>query len=125
MRDRMQDRVQALRAFVVKELRHILRDRQTLAILLLLPLAQVVLFGFVLRTDVNDVRIVFVDPAPDYATVAVRSRFAGTGGSMSSGLSRRRRSSSRSSTATTPISPWFSTPVSDDTSLTARPPESC
>lgn len=79
MRDRMQDRVQALRAFVVKELRHILRDRQTLAILLLLPLAQVVLFGFVLRTDVNDVRIVFVDPAPDYATVAVRSRFAGTG----------------------------------------------
>ena len=38
----------ALRAFLVKELRHILRDRQTLAILLLLPLAQVVVFGFAL-----------------------------------------------------------------------------
>jgi ABC-2 type transport system permease protein len=63
----------------VKELRHILRDRQTLAILLLLPLAQVVLFGFVLRTDVNDIRIAFVDPAPDYATIALRARFAGTG----------------------------------------------
>jgi ABC-2 type transport system permease protein len=75
----MQSRVPALRAFVVKELRHILRDPQTLAILLLLPLAQVTLFGFVLRTDVNDVRIAFVDPAPDYATIALRSRFAGTG----------------------------------------------
>lgn len=75
----MPNRVQALRAFVVKEVRHILRDRQTLVILLLLPLAQVVLFGFVLRTDVNDIRIAFVDPAPDYATVALRSRFAGTG----------------------------------------------
>ncbi len=53
---------------MVKELRHILRDRQTLLILLLLPLAQVVLFGFALRTDVHDIRIAFVDPAPDYAT---------------------------------------------------------
>ena len=34
----------ALIAFVVKELRHIVRDRQTLTILLLMPLVQVVLF---------------------------------------------------------------------------------
>lgn len=69
----------ALKAFMVKELRHILRDRQTLLILLLLPLAQVVVFGFALRTDVNDVRVVFVDPAPDYATAALRGRFEGNG----------------------------------------------
>lgn len=69
----------ALRAFIVKELRHILRDRQTLAVLLLMPLVQVVLFGFALRTDVRDVRVVFVDPAPDAATLALRARFAGTG----------------------------------------------
>lgn len=73
----MSIRSSALAAFVVKELRHILRDRQTLLILLLLPLAQVVVFGFALRTDVNDVRIVFVDPAPDHATAALRGRFAG------------------------------------------------
>lgn len=73
------NRVHALRAFVVKELRHIMRDRQTLAILLLLPLAQVVLFGFVIRTDVNDIRLAIVDPSPDYATLALRSRFEGTG----------------------------------------------
>ncbi|HET9424199.1 MAG TPA: ABC transporter permease [Gemmatimonadaceae bacterium] len=68
----------ALRAFVVKEIHHILRDRQTLTILLLMPLVQVVLFGYALRSDVKDVRVVIVDPAPDYATVALRNRFAGT-----------------------------------------------
>lgn len=62
---------------MLKEVRHILRDRQTLAILLLLPLAMVVIFGFALRTDVNVVRIVFVEPATDAATTALRARFAG------------------------------------------------
>lgn len=70
---------QALRAFMVKEIRHILRDRQTLTILLLLPLAMVVLFGYALRSDVNEVRVVFVDPAPDHVTAAIRGRFAGNG----------------------------------------------
>ncbi|HET6679659.1 MAG TPA: ABC transporter permease [Gemmatimonadaceae bacterium] len=69
----------ALVAFMVKEVRHLLRDRQTLSILLLLPLAQVLLFGFALRNDVNDIRVVFVDPAPDYVTRALRGRFVGNG----------------------------------------------
>ena len=68
----------ALRAFVVKELHHIFRDRQTLTILLLLPLVQVVLFGFALRSDVRDVRVVVVDPAPDHGTIALRNRLAST-----------------------------------------------
>ncbi|MEP6990638.1 MAG: ABC transporter permease [bacterium] len=66
----------ALRAFMVKEVRHILRDRQTLTILLLMPLVQVVLFGFALRSDVHDVRMVIVDPAQDAASLSLRSRFA-------------------------------------------------
>ncbi|HEX2722285.1 MAG TPA: ABC transporter permease [Gemmatimonadaceae bacterium] len=64
-----------LGAFIVKELRHILRDRQTLTILLLMPLIQVILFGFALRSDVRNVRLVIVDPFPDYATAALSSRF--------------------------------------------------
>lgn len=68
----------ALWAFIVKELRHIRRDRQTLTILLLMPLVQVVLFGFALRSDVRNVRIAFVEPVPDAATVALRNRFAAT-----------------------------------------------
>lgn len=68
----------ALLAFVRKEIHHILRDRQTLTILLLMPLVQVVLFGYALRSDVRNIRVAFVDPAPDDATMALRSRFAGT-----------------------------------------------
>ena len=68
----------SLQAFMVKELRHILRDRQTLTILLLMPLVQVVLFGFALRSDVRDIRLAIVDPTPDYATVALRNRFVGS-----------------------------------------------
>ena len=69
----------ALAAFMVKEVRHLLRDRQTLAILLLLPLAQVVVFGFALRTDVDEVRVAFVEASPDDATATLRARFAGNG----------------------------------------------
>jgi ABC-2 type transport system permease protein len=68
-----------LAAFVIKEVRHILRDRQTLAILLLMPLVQVVRFGFALRSDVRDIRLAVVDPSPDHATLALRNRFIGTG----------------------------------------------
>lgn len=69
----------ALIAFMVKELRHIMRDRQTLIILVLMPLVQVVLFGYALRSDVRNIRIAFVEPVPDYATIALRQRFEGTG----------------------------------------------
>jgi ABC-2 type transport system permease protein len=48
-------------------------------VLIVLPVLQVVLFGYAIRTDVRDVRLAIVDPAPDYATVALRARFAGGG----------------------------------------------
>lgn len=69
----------ALVAFMRKEVRHLLRDRQTLAILLLLPLAQLLLFGFAVRTDINNVRVGVVAPAPDAASAALRARFANSG----------------------------------------------
>jgi len=69
----------ALRAFIVKEFQHILRDRQTLLILLGLPVAQLTLFGFALRTDVRDIRLAYVAEAPDAATAALRTRFARNG----------------------------------------------
>src|SRR6478735_7688484 len=67
-----------LGAFVTKEMHHILRDRQTLAILLLMPLVQVLLFGYALRTDIRDLRVAVVDPTPDVATLRLRSRLAAT-----------------------------------------------
>lgn len=65
-------------AFMVKEVQHILRDRQTLTILILMPLLQVLLFGFALRTDIQEIRVAVVDPTPDYATLALRNRLGAT-----------------------------------------------
>ena len=68
----------ALAGLIRKEVRHILRDRRTLAVLIMMPVIQVILFGYAIRTDVEDVRLVIVDPSPDHATLALRSRFAAT-----------------------------------------------
>jgi ABC-2 type transport system permease protein len=65
-------------AFVRKELHHILRDRQTLGILLLMPLVQVLLFGYALRTDIRDLRVAVVDPSPDAQSIRLRDRLEGT-----------------------------------------------
>ncbi len=71
--------MQALLAFMRKEVRHLLRDRQTLAILLALPVAQLLLFGFAVRTDIHAVRVALATPVPDIATNALRTEFAYSG----------------------------------------------
>ena len=68
--------MRAFVGFVRKETLHLLRDRQTLGILLLFPVVQVLIFGFAVRTDVQDVAIAIVDPTPDVATVDLRQRIA-------------------------------------------------
>jgi ABC-2 type transport system permease protein len=70
--------MKALLGLLRKEGYHIRRDRRTLAVLVLFPVIQVVLFGYAIRTDVRNVRLAIVDPAPDYATLALRNRFAAT-----------------------------------------------
>jgi ABC-2 type transport system permease protein len=68
--------MRAFLGFVRKETLHLLRDRQTLAILLLFPVIQVLIFGFAVRTDVRDIAIAIVDPTPDVATTELRERVA-------------------------------------------------
>jgi ABC-2 type transport system permease protein len=68
----------ALWGLLRKEGYHILRDRRTLVVILLLPVLQVILFGYAIRTDVDHVRLAIVDPSPDYATLALRGRFGAT-----------------------------------------------
>ena len=68
--------MRAFAGFVRKETLHLLRDRQTLAILLLFPVVQVLIFGFAVRTDVQDIAIAIVDPTPDVATLELRERVA-------------------------------------------------
>lgn len=69
----------ALRGLLRKEWFHIKRDRRTAAVLVALPVVQVLLFGYAIRTDVDDVRLAVVDPVPDSATIELRNRFAAAG----------------------------------------------
>jgi ABC-2 type transport system permease protein len=68
----------ALIGLLRKEVYHILRDRRTLAVITLMPVVQVVIFGFAIRTDVDHVRLAIVDSAPDTGTLELRGRFAAT-----------------------------------------------
>ena len=71
--------MRSLLGLLRKEVQHIRRDPRTLAVVLMLPVVQVVLFGFAIRTDVDHVRLAIVDPAPDQTTLAIRSRFTSAG----------------------------------------------
>lgn len=68
----------AFRSFVVKESRHILRDRQTLAVLLLMPVVMVLLFGYTVRTDIENIRVVVVDPSRDARSVDLTQMLGST-----------------------------------------------
>jgi ABC-2 type transport system permease protein len=70
--------VAALVGLLKKETYHILRDRRTLVVITLMPIVQVIIFGYAIRTDVEHVRLAIVDPSPDYATLALRARFGAT-----------------------------------------------
>ena len=47
-------------SFVIKEARHILRDKRTMLILFVMPVALMFIFGFAITTDVKNVRTVVV-----------------------------------------------------------------
>ena len=66
----------ALLGLLRKEVYHILRDRRTLVVIVALPVLQVIIFGYAIRTDVDHVRLAIVDPSPDAVTLAVRARFS-------------------------------------------------
>ncbi len=67
-------RVSQFAAFVKKEFRHILRDRRTLLILLGMPIAQILLFGFAITTEVKNTRVAVFDPTPDEDTRRITDR---------------------------------------------------
>lgn len=62
-------------AFINKEFRHIIRDNRTLLIIIGMPIVQVLLFGFAVNMEVQDIRVAFYDPAPDAITMGIAERF--------------------------------------------------
>jgi ABC-2 type transport system permease protein len=63
-------------SFVIKEAKHILRDKRTMLILFGMPLALMLLFGFAITTDVRNVRTVVVTSSQDHLTHQAVDRLA-------------------------------------------------
>ena len=58
-------------SFVKKEMLHILRDRRTMLIVLGIPVMQLLLFGFAISVEINNIDFAVVAPHP---TAAVRQQ---------------------------------------------------
>lgn len=51
-----------LQAFIQKEFYHILRDKRTILILLIMPVMMILIFGFAISTEVQDIRCGIISP---------------------------------------------------------------
>ena len=63
-------------SFVIKEGKHILRDKRTMLILFGMPVVMMLLFGFAISTDVKNVRTVVVTANSDHQTQAAVNRLS-------------------------------------------------
>ena len=63
-------------SFVIKEARHILRDKRTMLILFGMPIVLMLLFGFAITNDVKNVRTVVVTSQMDHLTQHAVERLA-------------------------------------------------
>lgn len=55
-------------SFIIKETKHIVRDKRTMLILFGMPIIMMLLFGYAVRNDVRNVRTVIVMSNTDYVT---------------------------------------------------------
>jgi ABC-2 type transport system permease protein len=65
--------------FVKKEFLHIFRDMRTLVVLFGLPIAQILIFGFVIRNEIQDVRIAILDKSKDPVTFDITNKLLASG----------------------------------------------
>lgn len=63
-------------SFVIKEAKHIIRDKRTMLMLFGMPIVMMLLFGFAVTNDVRNVRIIIVMSNADNATQQVADRLA-------------------------------------------------
>ena len=63
-------------SFVIKEAKHILRDKRTMLILFGMPIVMMLIFGFAITNDVKNVRTVVVTSQMDYQTQQAVERLA-------------------------------------------------
>jgi ABC-2 type transport system permease protein len=65
--------------FVKKEFLHIFRDFRTLIILFGIPTVQILIFGFVVSTDIKDAPVAFLDLSKDEVTQKISDKICSSG----------------------------------------------
>lgn len=69
------DFMSQFRTFVRKEFFHIARDRRTMLILLVMPVVQILLFGFAISTEVRNTKMAVLDKTKDITTQRIVAHF--------------------------------------------------
>lgn len=69
----------AFLAFMHKEFLHIFRDVRSMVILFGIPIVQIMLFGYVITTDISDATIGFVDLSRDEMTIGMKNKLLSSG----------------------------------------------
>jgi len=69
----------SFRGFLLKEFYHIFRDRRTAAILFGMPLIQLLLFGFAIRNEIQEVNLGIYDQSHDAVTREITDKLASSG----------------------------------------------
>ncbi|MBC8342810.1 MAG: ABC transporter permease [Bacteroidetes bacterium] len=67
------------RGFVIKEFFHIWRDPRTLLILVGIPVAQIMIFGFVISNDIKDLHIAVYDQSQDEVSREITNKIISSG----------------------------------------------
>lgn len=62
--------------FIKKEFYHIFRDRRSMFILFGMPIAQIMLFGFAITNEVNNVKIAIFDQSKDFETQQIINKIS-------------------------------------------------
>ncbi|MBN2167238.1 MAG: ABC transporter permease [Marinilabiliaceae bacterium] len=68
-----------LKAFIKKEFMHIFRDSRTMLILFAMPIAQILIFGYVVVSDINDAKIGILDKSKDVVTREIIYKLVASG----------------------------------------------
>jgi len=68
-----------LLGFVKKEFTHIFRDTRTMVILFGIPIIQLMLFGYVITTEIKDARIAILDHSNDNVTRDIKNKILSSG----------------------------------------------
>ncbi len=67
------------KGFVIKEFFHIFRDARTMIILFGMPVAQLLLFGYVVTNEIKDAKIAIYDQSKDYLTSKLSQKILSSG----------------------------------------------